>query len=784
LDAFAGEPDDLELAQVRWRGPLLRQQVVDDFELEDRRRWALAAGLALRSLDLIAAERYGQRLLAWLPPASADDEAPALTSKAPQALAAARLEGDTSDAELRSLALYTLGLGALVQADLDAGRIEREAMFSLMDAFADESGLATYEAVAEANPKSHVAKLLLLGELREARSRERAVGLARELAALYPDEPLVLAEVLPLLTGPEDLAEGRRLLAAARERHPNHPWLSDEAMPGVLTGAEDAVPPWMRDGDEFARQLAAIDVETLAALQPVRRLSTKVSAEAFFAASAAGTDDGSGDKLGVHEPIPGYVPPADADPSEGDPSRVQFVVREPRASRCEGLGCAESLIGEWQGRGYTLFWTRDLELPAGPAVEFLVGDGESIIDNVLLPTGGNLFILLSASTPDDFEAFLPQVALLHDSFRPLDRVLAADRAESLRNAGERPPADILRWQARRTLSASVTDAASAKESCALDQPGFAQSWQGLAPAQRGELLLDLFLASHSAQERRALLACQTSGDPASARLALIALLDAHAGVYEWGRAATAVHHARVIDDTRRLLYQATEPALSDPRLTLAGDQPAFGLLQVIAALPDDAARDLTRELLGRRDPRLRALALAATATMDDFGDPGAQSRTDPASLREVVRQGEAKDAILAVRSVMEIPGADNLAALRERADALIRAGAQDDGTRALALELAWALGQRLEAADQKRIAKLATAVDLDPADRETLAAERTREAIEDLGEDFAEGRKLLARKAPALNAETPQRWVRQLRPRPAPRSRELLEKTPLAELLP
>ncbi|PRP97698.1 Transglutaminase-like superfamily protein [Enhygromyxa salina] len=774
LDAIATEPDDIELGQGRYRGALLRQQIISQFAPADRRRFAYAAGSAVRSLDLEAADLYAQRLLAWLPSAE-DDEAPEFTARSPQMLAATRQEGDTSDAELRSTAHYGLSITALIRADLEAGRITRAAMLELLDAYAEDRGLAAYERVATDHPECHVVKLMLLSEYGDARMREQALALARELVELHPDNPLVLADALPLLTGPDDLDAARQLLAAARLEFPAHPWLSDEALPAVLTGAEDQLPAWLRTPEAFDVQIATIDDADLDALAPTRHADIQTSAEAFFAAAAERNPDG----LGIHEPIPGLAPDPE-DPEAETHSRVQFVVREPRASRCEGLGCAEPLIAEWTARNYALLWTRELELPAGPAIEFLVADGESVIHNVLIPTGGNLFMLISGSTPDDLGAFLAQIVLLRESFRPLDWSQSAAAAESMRSSGRPLPDDRARFEARRLLSRMT---ASEVDSCVLDKD---RDLAALAPEPRAELLLDLFLVTREPWQRRALLTCTAPEQPEAARLALLTLLDPDAAVHAFGRAATQIHHERVMTDTRRVLYQEREPAISDPALTTSGAQPAFGLLQVIAALPDEHSRALTRELLGLRDPRLRALALAASATMDYFdgqASPG-MPRTEVERLREVVIDGASKDAVLAVRSLMDIPGAANLAAIRERTDKLIEAGIEDDNARGLAIDLAWALARELDAKDRKRLAKLVEAVKLDPDDDRPKRAKRTREGLESMAEDHAAGRKLLTRREPATNAERATIWVREHRPRPAPRSVEQLGATPLAELTP
>jgi hypothetical protein len=138
----------------------------------------------------------------------------------------------------------------------------------------------------------------------------------------------------------------------------------------------------------------------------------------------------------------------------------------------------------------------------------------------------------------------------------------------------------------------------------------------------------------------------------------VSLLDEDAAVHEFGRAATKLHPERVVTDTRRVLYQEQLPATSNPMLTTVGERPQFGVLQVIAALPDEQALALTREMLGQRDPRLRALALAASSTMDDFGTLGMPtpgvSRTEVETLRTVVRDGEWLKAGVPMASVQRI----------------------------------------------------------------------------------------------------------------------------------
>lgn len=778
LDGAVGSAlDDLEYGQARHRGPLLRHQLVDEFVPGDRRRWALAGAMALRGLDLRAATLYAERLLAWLPPL--DEAEPELTARAPQALAAERLEGEIADAELRSMGTYVLHAAALVEDDLAAGRIDRPHMHELMDAYSDELGLAAYESVLRRAPDSLFAKLVVLSELRAARVRDRALELARELVAARPHDPLILNEALPVLIGSEDIAHARELLDVARALHPDHPWLRDEVLPAVLTADAGRIPDWLRDPEAFDRKLAAIDDARLDALQPTRRFHTQVAAEAFFPASA---QPSPGSELAVREPIP-TPRPAEATAPAGQPiqaDRVLFVVREPRASRCEGLDCAEPLIGEWTNRNYALLWVRELELPAGPAIEFVVTDGESMVDNLLFPTGGNLFAVIAGSSPEDYEAFMPAIKLARESFRPLDFQFDAFSAETLRTAGAAPPDDRTRFAARRALASAAPDATSCPITPLLGE---------LGPSPRGELLLDLLLTTRTPAQRRALLACTRPDAPEAARLALPTLLDGDAGIHAFGRAALTSHPDRVEQDTRRIAFGRPEPATSDPALTADVDRPPFGVLQVLALLPPARAQALTREMLERSDPRLRALALAASATVDYVPQGAAQmseasARTEIARLREIVTEGSASEAILAGASLLDLPGAPNLAALRTRADALIDAKPSDALSRSLAIDLAWALAQQLDTDDTARLRRLADAIVLSPSDARPKAAERTREAILEMLDDHAAARKLVRTGKLPLDDESASRWARDHMARAKPRSREVLASTPLAELLP
>src|SRR5690606_16544123 len=92
--------------------------------------------------------------------------------------------------------------------------------------------------------------------------------------------------------------------------------------------------------------------------------------------------------------------------------------------------------------------------------------------------------------------------------------------------------------------------------------------------------------------------------------------------------------------------------------------------------------------------------------------------------------------------------------------------------------------RRLDGKDQSRLARLSAAVKLDPSDKRPKRAELIRESIDELAEDHGKGRKLLSKRELPTGSDRPQRWARELRKLPSPRSLEQLGETPLAELVP
>ncbi|KIG18414.1 transglutaminase domain protein [Enhygromyxa salina] len=786
LGSVAREVMSSELLQAQMRGPLLRQQTFNWLPTGDPRAQALAAISALRGLDLDAADRYAQRMLAWLPAQDPDDPeaTPRFVHHQAWMLNSVALAETEDEAELRAIGLLTLSLSALIRDDLDQRKIPRDAMIEILRARGEARGPQELEALAQAHPNSHVLEWVRLVSQRGPRVTDQTRARARSLVALHPDNPLIMLDALPLLSEPGELEASTRALAHARLAQPDHFWLSDAVMPTRLTGADDGLPDWIRSAEAFDRALARVDDASIAKLEPVRHARVDTSAELFF--PAALTLDAN--RLGVSEPLTstkgGKPKPQDEDEDEDEDEappeaiREQWVLHSPRDTRCMGMDCAEEWFDAWFNNDYSLLWSREIELHGGPAIEFAVARRDRVVHSLIMPTGGSVFVLITRTTPEDLAGLAPRIKLARDSVRPLDWSVSAGMAEALRGYSVMPDA-LTRLRGRASLSAARP---GPKPSCPLA----ADARDGLDPRREAGLLLDLFLATRDPWQRRALLACTTPQAPAAEGVALASLLDADPDLHEFGRQATATHPERVLTDARRVLYDQHEQAVSNPALTAGNKLAPYGLLQVLTALPPAEAQQLSREMLGG-DTRVRALALAASAVLDEFepladGEPN-PGRVDLESLRAVLREGTHTNALLAANSLAREPGPKDLALLRERADALSKAGIATKDDRGLAMVLAVQLGSVLDRQDRKRLQALIEAVDRDPADGDKTRASSSRRALESVLEDYDRGRKLLS-KGDLLAGSRAADWARARATKTAPRSRQQLRDLSLPELAP
>lgn len=545
--------------QVRFRGALVRSLQ------------GLRGDMDARSLDL----RRAMLALAGADPRVA---------KAYAEVARTRVPEDPAQLDRSSLMLpdRLRHLADWAEGDLSAGRLSPSATAEAVDLVLDPQ-LPAAQALHARHPESSLARLAVLAALHDQGDDAAARDMAEPLLEHHPGDPLAVAVALPLLVAAGEDERARALYQAADARHPGDALLLHADAPESITGARDGVPAWVRDPARFDERLARVSDADVRGLVPRRHASTERAAELFV-------------------PI-GWV--------TEDPKSLRFedeqgarivVLSSPRASRCQGAACANDLAQGLVGQGRTQQWTRQVTLAGSEATQAVFTNAEEVLVAWVLPSGGRVLTVVMAAPSDRFEVASPVLVLLQGGLRPLDAVLPAFAAESLRAAGP-TLGDGWRIAARREQARAAADSSA----CPVPETLAALAHDH----QRAELLVDLWLATPGVAERQALLRCTSPRSAEARRIALVALLDEHPDAHAFGRRAVRTHATRVTADVRTILSTPLTPPVSAPDYLVRSDLPPHGLVEVLGALPRSHAAPLLEQLLASRDARDRTLAWAA-----------------------------------------------------------------------------------------------------------------------------------------------------------------------------
>lgn len=709
-------PDE---AHLMYRGDVIRHREVELSMGEDPPMIGARIGYqALISGSWEAARIYARRVLA-----STKDE--------PEVRAA------------RTFADRVLDMATLAEQDKANLRIGDPGLALAISEVFDEGRLEGREKLRREHDKSTVAALSLLQEYARLDDMDKAAPLADALLATHPDVPIVITSALPVLVARGQVDRARRLFADLAAEHRRRPSVRWAALPESVTGPHPGVPAWVRDPKRFDARMAEIDDAALMALVPRWRSHTEVAADAFFPIA--------------HEPSEGE--PLGAADGRGGWTRIAI---SPRASRCEAEACAEALLDALRGKGMSVLWTRQVELPAGTATDAMVSDGMRLWSIAVLPSGGRIFELIASAPTEQFAEFLPAVALLREGFAPLDRVLPAFRAAALRAAGHKLDPER-RLAARREFGRRDRKASGCPIANTLADTEFA--------ATRAEVLLDALLTAPTTADRRRLLACAKPTSAEARRIALVSLLDEDARVHAYGRAAVLHHSTRVLADVRDVLSGPLEPPLSAPDLLTREDLPPRGLVEVALALPPERGRELVERLLAG-DERERTMAWVAASLRDGL--------IDPATVDDAIRKAPPFEATLAV-DIAEMQPSRHLAALRDRLDALDTIA--DNGTMWLAIVLAHSVAADVARQDTRRLARLSKLVA-----NALPRATNVRKSFGEIAKNHARALALLADENKATSDDAGALELlhaRKQRPDGRPtRSAQTLRKTPLPQLLP
>lgn len=555
-------------------------------------------------------------------------------------------------------------LAELADADLRAQRLHPAALAGTL-ALLDASG--TYDAAVAlrtAHPGSAIAAVLVVeAALREDRLRDAEAAMPA-LVAEHPRDPLVGVLAAQVAIRLDDPSAARAAMRKVDE-----------------TGVAGALGDWA----ELPESIRGHDDELDDVRTPERFVGAMHGKRSGAGSSVARVVAiGAGIEVGQPADWSRTVATDRVTLTSWDASLEVRTV--PRAARCNGRACAEPVLTELRRAGATILWTRATRLPAGEATQILAASRDRTLVRWVLPLGARIFELRGEVR--HFRRRDAGAALLHaaHSFRPLDAVLSAYDAESLRTNGV-PIDEAVRARVRAAFAA-----APPATTCPVTK-----ALAGLDDATTAAMLLDLWLATPEATERARLLPCAKPDSPRAARLGLVALLDEAPALAEFGHAVVTAQPDAALADARLLLPQH-DSALADPQRLVARELPPRGLLELTLALPIDHARAFVQTLLASDDPQRRAMAWAATDLREDLIDRA----TALARLG-----GDATDALRAARFLARPENPDELDSIRAVLD---ERTAHNHVERALVEGLSILVARGRNAADKRRLGAVAARV--------------------------------------------------------------------------
>ncbi len=489
---------------------------------------------------------------------------------------------------------------ALAEADLAAGVLTAADIGAWYRAFVDDVALG--DAFLVAHPRSALADLW-----RTSAAGPDAADAATRLLARFPDNRLATARAAVRLAAVGRRAEATAALARVRARYPDSALVASALVAGAPSQGD-----WLASPDALARAVAAVTPAELDALEPERVAID--AAEVFVPRKRVGDRNVFDLELG---------------------GRIA-ILTAPNPTRCVGAACLDAALPGYDGT-WKLRWRDERPIGAGVAARALFDAPVGSVLVTMVGSGGRQLSTVAVVPADRGDRMRAVVRLLDDSLRPLDLVVAADRAEALR--AELP---LPGHRARRT----------ARQGAARGGCGWIAA--GLAADQRAALLVDLALLDPALLGRA--LACATPG-PSAAALAVVGLL---AGGDDGRALAAAVAPGAalaMIDVARTLLApgqtQASLPAAALPR-------PRRGWLELATVLPDVGRDHAVDVLLASTAPADRATGLLIAGLL-----PTASSR---GRLRDELALAPTAFAQLAVVAMPRPLEVADLVVVRRRAD--------------------------------------------------------------------------------------------------------------------
>lgn len=624
-------------------------------------------------------------------------------------------------------------LAPLMEDDLEAKRIPAETLGRMVaTAYDAEDVTEALAPVFTEHPDSAFVRLLLAESDSEEGRTDLALERLEPLEAAYPANDLVAIVGAKARVVSDDLEGAKARYAQAFAARPESLLLVHAELTEDVVGPRDNVPAWLRSSEAYDERLGSVSTRDMMDLVPRYRRHTEVGADAFFPLTWEAHDG-----------------PMSAQSSLGAWVSIEH---DARASRCVGEECIRDTLDSLERRGYTTHFVRSAEIPAGTVTEAALSDATQTWLMTSVPLGGRVFTLLGSAPHSRAESLVTAFALLRQSFAPLDAVVPAFAAASLRADGS-TLVDRTRLKAR--IEAGKSPGGGCPATTTLD---------AATPSAAAEVVLDLYLAAADSGRRADVLACVEPGSRGARRLALAALLDDDARLHDWGTLAVQHHPSRAVRDAKHLIPMGIP--LSAPDYFDREEASPRGRIELGLNLPEAAAKRWMASLLSGRDPDGRVDAWIIASQRPEVADLAEAERT--------ARDAEPGVAFLAYDVLEHRDTPRFAAAVRARLDGL------DPDT--LPEERFWearALGYGLvelaEAEDGPRLSAAAKRFDGKGKRRKAMAKTLRRFA-----EWHAEARSDEQTGANPFNAA--QRA--EARRGRTPRTRAQLETTPLAKLLP
>lgn len=528
---------------------LLARYDAADYMLTPR-VWALMAYRALRSGSVDAARYYADAALIGV--------------------------ADSKDDVDKRVVAHRHAFVDLARLEREAGTLTEKEVSTATKLVLDGDYEPTPEEVegfADAHPDSALAQVVGAAYNLAGDHDERAAKYVELLRKRKPKHALASFYAMRLAMHEGELEDAGRIYDAAVRRHPGHFMFTAAAVPESLRGRDPDVPQWARA--RVATHKQADDVSSGA----TRRSNIPAAHEVYVPDSwEVATDEyrttlthASGARVVVHQ--------------------------RSRPARCEGRECAEDELRSYRRMGATVHWLADSQVAAGEATQAAISDRTSLVLLTVIPAGGRVFTIKGEAEYDDAEAMLAGVQLAVRSFRPLDGVLPAFRAESVRMDGAKLT-DEIRLQVRDSMAEAP--ASRCPVEAALEAAGDTSA--------RASVLVDAWLATGDADARAGLIRCVDADDPVATRLGVLAVGAASFEAHRYGREAVRAAPQEALRFARSVHIDKLDPALSSSDYLTHRDTAPPGLLEVALALPAEVRKSVVTQRLSSDDPRERALA--------------------------------------------------------------------------------------------------------------------------------------------------------------------------------